>query len=169
MSLQEQFAAQGLEEMALSREERADLLEKCILGADLSRAEVQTMAGYMSAYRGAAGMPICAQGDENSFLAVVCRGRVGIIKEDIHCAPKEIASVGPGQVVGEMSLVDGEPRSAAVVASSPVLLLILSGEQFAQMAEQVPRLWGKILLRLARTLSRRLRQTSGVLAEYLPF
>lgn len=169
MSLDERFAALGLEKVPLSREERADLLERSFLGADLSRAEVQVLAGYMSAYGAVSGLTICHQGESRSFLALVCRGRVAIVKEDLHQAPKEIASVGPGQVVGEMSLLDGEPRSAGVVAASPVQLLILSGEQFAIMSEEVPRLWGKVLLRLARTLSRRLRQTSSVLAEYLPF
>ncbi len=50
---------------------------------------------------------------------------------------------------------------------TPVQMLVLTEESFAAMAENHPRLWGKMVLKIAHILSRRLRQTSGVLAEYL--
>lgn len=97
----------------------------------------------------------------------MCRGRVSIQRDDLHQKQKEIATIGPGQTVGEMAFLDGELRSASVVVQTPVLLLILNQKQFDLMAEDTPRLWGKLLLGLSITLTKRLRQTSGVLAEYL--
>jgi len=44
---------------------------------------------------------------------------------------------------------------------------VLDEETFNLMEEEVPRLWGKIVLQMAKILSKRLRQTSGVLAEYI--
>lgn len=166
-SPKERFISAGLEPQLLSLQERATLLEKCKLGSGLVWQELQTLAGYLTAWKAKTGTYLCHQSDQSDFVCMIFQGRVSIIKEDLQKASKEIASVGPGQTVGEMALIDREPRSASAVVKSPVLLLVLDEEGFNQMEEEVPRLWGKILLQLAKILSKRLRQTSGVLAEYL--
>lgn len=166
-SLRERFSMAGLSEQKLSLQERATLLEKSRLGSGLTWQELQSLAGYFEAWRADAGVYLCRQGEQSDFLCMVFQGRVSIVKEDLQRASKEIASVGPGQAVGEMALIDGEPRSASAVVHTPVLLLVLDEKSFDQMADQMPRLWGKMLMQLARMLSKRLRQTSGVLAEYL--
>lgn len=166
-SFDNRFRASGLEPDLLSLQERASLLEKSKMGNGLTWQELQTLAGYFSAWKAKAGVYLCRQGEQSDFLCIVFQGRVSIIKEDLHKAAKEIASIGPGQTVGEMTLIDQEPRSASSVVKTPVLLLILDEEGFKQMEEEVPRLWGKVLLQLAKIISKRLRQTSGVLAEYL--
>jgi CRP-like cAMP-binding protein len=66
-----------------------------------------------------------------------------------------------------MSLVDGEPRSASVITVEPTLMLVLTGEQFSLLAADVPRLAIKILLKITKLISQRLRHTSGTLLEYL--
>ena len=163
----QRFAEEGLEEQLLSLKDKAELLEKSRFGQGLSLSELQTLAGYLDSYAAASGVYLCRQGDTSDFMCLVFRGRVSIIKQDLNRQDKEIASVGPGNSVGEMALIDGEPRSASVVVKNPVTLLVLSEENFDLMAEEVPRLWGKLLRQLARTMSRRLRQTSGILADYL--
>lgn len=166
-SLQERFSMAGMAKRRMSLQERAALLEKSRLGSGLGWQELQSLAGYFEVWQADPGVYLCHQGEQSDFLCMVFQGRVSIVKEDLQHASKEIASVGPGQAVGEMALIDGEPRSASAIVRTPVLVLVLNEESFAQMADQMPRLWGKMLLQLARTLSKRLRQTSGVLAEYL--
>jgi len=166
-SPKERFISAGLEPHLLSLQERATLLEKCKLGSGLVWQELQTLAGYLSVWKAKSGTCLCRQGDRSDFVCMIFQGRVSIVKEDLHKTAKEIASVGPGQTVGEMALIDREPRSASAVVKTPVLLLVLDEEGFSRMEEEVPRLWGKILLQMARILSKRLRQTSGVLAEYI--
>ncbi len=169
-TLNERFAAEGVawvEEQLISLQDRTTMLEKSKLGQGLTWQELQTLAGYLSPFEAKTGVYVCRQGDKSDFMSIIFRGRVSIIKSDFNHQDKEIASVGPGQTVGEMSMIDGEARSASVVVKNPVLMLVLSEESFEKMAEEVPRLWGKLLLRLARIMSRRLRQTSGILAEYL--
>jgi CRP-like cAMP-binding protein len=53
------------------------------------------------------------------------------------------------------------------MAHAPVELLVLTAEGFEKLADGYPRLWGKLVIRIACVLSHRLRRTSGVLAEYL--
>jgi CRP-like cAMP-binding protein len=60
----------------------------------------------------------------------------------------------PGAFFGEMSLLDGGPRSATVVADTPVRLLVIGRKHFAELLEDVPGLTHTLLT----TLSRRVRQ-----------
>jgi CRP/FNR family cyclic AMP-dependent transcriptional regulator len=62
--------------------------------------------------------------------------------------------LGPGDFFGEMSLLDGEPRSATVVAETPLRLLVIKSRNFWDLLDEVPALTRNLLL----TLSRRVRQ-----------
>lgn len=161
------FSSMGFEELVLSVQRRAEMLEKTQLGKGLEWSEIQTLSGFMEAFQGCVGSSICRQGEDSVFLSIVCRGRVDIVKEDLANNSKIIASLGPGNLLGEMSLIDGEPRSATAVAHSPVELLVLTKQGYERLSEEYPRLWGKLVVKIAEILSRRLRQTSGILAEYL--
>ncbi|CAH2032024.1 cyclic nucleotide-binding domain-containing protein [Trichlorobacter ammonificans] len=166
-SLDERLRVAGMERQNLSLQERVALLERSRLGAGMGTKELQTLASYCKPWLAGVDTVLFRQGEYSDFLCLVCRGRVAVIREDRLQAGKEIATVGPGQTVGEMALIDREARSASVVVRSPVQVLVLDEESFDRMAEEVPRLWGKVLKNLACVLSRRLRQTSGILAEYL--
>ena len=60
-----------------------------------------------------------------------------------------------------MSLIDEEPRSAAAVAAEDTLLLILTQESFAQILHTYHALGVKLLMKITRMVSQRLRSTSG--------
>jgi CRP/FNR family cyclic AMP-dependent transcriptional regulator len=62
--------------------------------------------------------------------------------------------VRPGEFFGEMSLLDGGPRSATVVADTPVRLLVISRRHFSELLRDVPGLTQNLLM----TLSKRVRQ-----------
>jgi CRP/FNR family transcriptional regulator, cyclic AMP receptor protein len=59
---------------------------------------------------------------------------------------RTIARVGSGETVGEMSLIDGKPRSATVVAETPIEALVLYRTAFRKLLEHVPSLCQKLLL-----------------------
>lgn len=157
----------GMERQELSLLDRVGLLAKSKMGKDMGQQELQTLAEYCRPWLAKPQTVLFRQGENSDFMCLICKGRVAVIKEDLHHTQKEIATVGPSQTVGEMSMIDREPRSATVITQTAVQLLVLDEEGFERMSEEVPRLWGKIVLRMASTLSRRLRQTSGILAEYL--
>lgn len=163
----QRFMSIGMKLMLHSIHEKASLLEKSDFGKELSWPELQTLAGYFSVWEVPAAVCLCRQGEQSDFAFLLFKGRVRILKEDTNKVAKEIASVGPGHIVGEMALIDKEPRSASVMVKSPLLIMVIEESKFEEMSETVPRLWGKVLLGLAKILSKRLRQTSGVLAEYI--
>ena len=69
----------------------------------------------------------------------------------------------PGDFFGEMSLLDGEPRSAKVVATTDLRLLVVDRSHFWRLLEETPDLVGRILT----ILSRRVRQLEQTLQTIL--
>jgi CRP-like cAMP-binding protein len=139
------------------------------LGKDFEPEALQLIAGYMDVYSLNAGDVIFNQGEESSYLCIISRGRVNIVKTDSDGSEKTIATVGPGQPLGELSLFDAEPRSATAIAAAPVEMLLLDAFGFELLFEKYPRVWGKLVYPIVKTISKRLRQTSGILADYLKY
>jgi CRP-like cAMP-binding protein len=70
-----------------------------------------------------------------------------------------MAVVEAGQSLGEMSMIDGEPRFATCVATQPTLIAVLHRESLARIIVEQPMLGAKILMELVLMLSQRLRAT----------
>jgi len=68
------------------------------------------------------------------------------------------AELHPGDFFGEMSLLDGEPRSATIVATTPLRLLIVDRSHFWRLLDEAPELVRRILTILSRRV-RHLEQT----------
>ena len=71
-------------------------------------------------------------------------------------------SLQPGEVIGEMGLVRGMPRSADVVVSSSSEYLVLDGDFLDRLQRRYPRIAAKVFLNLTRILSDRLETSTGV-------
>jgi CRP/FNR family transcriptional regulator, cyclic AMP receptor protein len=110
---------------------------------------------------------IVQEGAREGHLCLIAAGQVTIVKSSSDGEPKRIGTSGVGRTFGEMSLIDGEPRSASVVADESTTFLMLTKESFARMTDEAPRLAVKLLMKIARLTSQRLRHTSGVLVDHL--
>lgn len=157
----------GCEECFWPLERRGEELEKSQWLADLGWDEIKTLAAHVTPYEVPAGTAICHEGDKEVFLCVICNGIVDVVKEDSSGSAKVLTSISRGKTIGEMSLIDGEPRSATMIAHTDTTLLVLKQAAFHEIADIHPRLYGKLAEKIARVLSQRLRQTSGALAEYI--
>lgn len=62
---------------------------------------------------------------------------------------RRIATVGPGDVVGELSLIDGRPTSASVVAETELETLVLYATRFKKLLASMPQLYPRLLVGLA--------------------
>lgn len=103
------------------------------------------------------------RGDASDGVWLMEEGFVNVYADMDDASPR-LAAFGPGQFVGEMSLVDGKPRSASVRAEVPVRALLLSAAALASLLEQRPDAAMRIMQNLARELSLRVRSTSALLA-----
>jgi CRP-like cAMP-binding protein len=93
------------------------------------------------------------QGTTGYEFIVILSGEVDVII-DGHV----IASLGPGDHVGEMALLDGSPRNASVVAKNEVRALLVGSREFRALVDQVPSLDRKLLI----SLTQRLRSTEQI-------
>lgn len=99
-----------------------------------------------------AGQVIFSEGEPGNAMYIVWSGRVAVVKGDLEY-PTLLGYRGVGEVVGEMALLEDEPRSASIVAAENVRLLRITRQNFEQLLSQNPRLGLSIL----STLSARLR------------
>src|SRR5512134_2152467 len=136
------------------------LIPKCALLENFSAAEVQLLAHFMGVYRAPTAAEIIREGDGGDFMLMVLEGRVEVHKRDRWNTPQLLASVEAGRTLGEMSMIDGEPRFATCLAAEPSLIAVLDRENLARIIVEQPLLGAKILMELVLMLSQRLRATS---------
>jgi CRP/FNR family cyclic AMP-dependent transcriptional regulator len=136
------------------------LIPKCTLLENFSTGEVRLLAHFMDVYRAEPGMEIIREGEGGDFMLLVIEGRVDVNKRDRWNTPQLIAQVEAGRALGEMSMIDGEPRFATCVALDPTLIAVLDRESLARIIVEQPLLGAKLLMELVLMLSQRLRATS---------
>jgi CRP/FNR family transcriptional regulator, cyclic AMP receptor protein len=135
-----------------------DTLARVDLFAGLDKKDLQLLAGACQERKYSAGSTLIKQGDTGVGLYVIIGGTVRITKAtDPDKAEIDLGTVGTGNVLGEMSLLDDLPRSATVTAVDDVTALLLPVWEFRTTLRNQPN----IALRLLTTLSRRLRKAES--------
>ncbi|MEM7383894.1 MAG: Crp/Fnr family transcriptional regulator [Verrucomicrobiota bacterium] len=106
------------------------------------------------------GACITLQGERHHGLSVIIKGRLKVSCH-AHGDVVDLAELGPGHTVGEMSLLDPQPSSANVcVVEESALLWTVDGEAFHQVVDADPELGCAVFRMLAKEMGRRLRQNS---------
>ena len=130
-------------------------------------AEIRLLSHFMQVYRAEPGVEVVREGEPGDFMMMLVEGRIEVFKQDRWNAPRIIAIIEPGKSLGEMSMIDGEPRFATCVAAERCMLAVLTRESLARIILEQPILGAKILMELVLMLSQRLRQTSSKLVSYM--
>src|SRR5919107_1499756 len=136
------------------------LIPKCPLLENFSQPEVLLLAHFMQVYRAPAGAEIIREGDGGDFMLMLLEGRIEVHKRDRWNTQQLLAEVESGRTLGEMSMIDGEPRFATCIAAEPTLIAVLDRESLARIIVEQPLLGAKLLMELVLMLSQRLRATS---------
>jgi CRP/FNR family transcriptional regulator len=132
-----------------------DTLARVDLFSKLQKKELQVLAKSCQERKYSAGTIIFSQGDTGVGLYVLKSGKARItLAGEPGKAEEELAIVGPGDVLGEMALLDDLPRSATVTAINEVTALLLPVWEFRSLLRTHP----DISLSLLAVLSRRLRE-----------
>lgn len=114
----------------------------------------------------AKGNTLFVEGEEGDRLFMVISGQVDIMKVlGIHGEHRPIARVGAGTMLGELSVVDGQPYSATAVACEPARVLILSHDRLDELSSEQPKIGVQILNGIAKIMARRLRATTNRLVD----
>ena len=157
----------SLESMPMEISMRADRIDRTSWSRDLKWAEIEALAGYMSPYRVPQGGFLFHEHAQEAFFCLLLEGNADVVKEDSNKGRKVLRRFGPGQAVGEMSLLDLQPRSASLIAATRVVVLVFTRRDLNRLAKKETALALRLVMKLARTMSERLRQTSGALVELL--
>lgn len=138
-----------------------DLVGRSVFFAEFERADIELLAGYMTVYNAQPGQAIIREGDDGDFMLLLISGTVDIYKNNAQGERQLMTSVGPGMTLGEMSMIDGEPRFATCIATDSTTFAVLTRDAMANIILENPSLGAKILIKLVTMLSQRLRQTSA--------
>jgi CRP/FNR family transcriptional regulator, cyclic AMP receptor protein len=136
-------------------------LQQVQLFAEMPPSELVWLARRARRRRVPRGATVLQQEDRGTTAFVIIQGGADVLLESEDGRQFIVARLGPGDHFGEMSLLDGEPRSATVVATADTDLLVLTREEFLEELEQHPALMRQMLV----TLSRRLRVTDAQVAS----
>ncbi|OGH55661.1 MAG: hypothetical protein A3G34_01160 [Candidatus Lindowbacteria bacterium RIFCSPLOWO2_12_FULL_62_27] len=98
-------------------------------------------------------------------MFVVLDGVVKIVKLVAGNKFKTLVTMGVGDFFGEMALLDGQPRSASAVSHGVSRVLRIGREEFSALMTENPYLGLKVVIRLARNLTDRLRKTNEQVVE----
>lgn len=136
-----------------------DFLKKVPLFSELDEGELHQLASVVREQHYRKHTTIVHVDDPGSSLYILKSGLVKITIEDQHGDEMILRILYPTDFFGEMSLLDGMPRSATVTAQEPSEVLTLSREHFLSIIEHSP----KILLKMTTVLSHRLRKTNELI------
>jgi signal transduction histidine kinase len=137
-----------------------DFLRQLPLFSELSDADLDDLYGMAETVALRAGAVLMEEGDPGDSLYVVAEGTFEISK---RTGEREvvIAGSGPGDVIGEISLLEGSPRTATVRAASDARLVKISREAFTQLLGRSP----SAALGVLRTMTARLRNNEAMLRQ----
>jgi CRP/FNR family transcriptional regulator/CRP/FNR family cyclic AMP-dependent transcriptional regulator len=124
-------------------------LRHVALFSDLTQNELDLVARLANEVHAAADQALVQQGEPGNELILIANGRVRVERNG-----QVIAHMETGNYFGEMSLLDGYPRSATVITAVPSDLLVIQKHTFDHLLESTPELKSKLLV----TLSHRLRR-----------
>lgn len=134
----------------------ARLLSRFSLFRGLSQETLSELAAAMNMRSWPAGSVLFQRGDEGDYLLAVVEGRLRLLLCGAHGRDLMLKQIEPGDVVGELAVIDGQPRSADAVAVEPVRALVLHRDRFLGVANRRPDLG----MAVARTLCEMLRSTN---------
>ena len=134
--------------MTLTRDRRTELLAAAPLFAGVDEAGHGVVADRAIEVDFTPGGVIARQGDVGTGFFIVASGSVRVVRDGAT-----IATLGPGEFFGELSVLDGQPRNAQVVAAEPTTCLALASWDFEAIVAEDP----KVALAIMRGLAGRLR------------
>lgn len=147
------------------RDRLRELLAHSWLFKSLEASSADILIDHLQLYQADSGQAVLEEGEISNFMMIIVEGEIDIIKRGDHGEAVSISQAGMGKILGEMSMVDGEPRFATCLALEPTTIAVLSRQALDRILEHHPQLGASLLLQLIALLSHRLRQTSRKLVE----
>jgi CRP/FNR family transcriptional regulator, cyclic AMP receptor protein len=134
-----------------SQDTKVQALKHAPLFEGLSRKELANLARVSEDLEVEPGTVLCKEGETGHEFFVLVDGKVKVTRKR-----RSLGTRGSGDFVGEIALLEDIPRTATVIAETPVRLFVLTRKDFRHLLDENPRVERKVM----RTLARRLAETS---------
>ncbi len=145
--------------MALTPTDRS-LLRRIPLFAALADEDLEWIAGACQTSDLAPGDVVAAEGDEGEALFVITNGELEVVKRT-RSADVPLARLGPGEIVGEMAVLEQSTRNATVRAVVPSRVIAIGRDVVLELVRTRPA----AAMSIIRTVTGRLRSTEALLRE----
>lgn len=141
----------------------ARLLRSAEALAGLSEADARRIVAYMRLIKVSEGQVLTREGEAatNGFMLLVIDGEVTV--EGItagRAEPVVLSVLGPGHLIGETALLDGGPRTATCVATTPLIGAGLSRNALRRLLTADPEVAARLLAAVGRRMAERLRDAN---------
>ena len=156
-------AAQRRGERKDARVTIADELAALGLFHGVGEADIAALADVCFLRRLARGQVLFLAGEPSEHLCVVRSGLLRVVTSSPRGDQFVLANVAPGQTLGELSILDGKPRSADVVAADPTELMVVPAAAVRALLEREPAALRAFAIELARSL----RRLTGAMGDIL--
>jgi CRP-like cAMP-binding protein len=133
--------------MRVPKRDRIDLLRSVWLFAACTNRELDQLATVTAVRDVPAGGHLTREGDRRREFGVLVEG-----KAEVRRRGELIATVGPGDAVGEMSLLDRKQSVATVTATEPTLVLVMTAANFDMLLRELPSFARNLLTIVSRRL-----------------
>jgi len=139
--------------------EKEKILAGVSLFANLEPKFIRGIAQICTERSFKAGDILIKQGEQGIGLFIIMSGKVRIEKSDAGGKQVELATNGPGEILGEMAVLDGAPRTATVTAVEPTDCLILASWEFNSFLKAHP----EVAIDILPIVVKRFRETNDAL------
>jgi len=140
----------------------AQILEKTRWANEFSWDHIKKICQYIDPVMAKKGAIIFKEGDLERSLGIIVKGSIHIMKEKTL-----VTTLKSSQTFGEMALIDGEPRSATGIAAEETIVFFMKEKYLQRLIEDDPKLGVQLLWKISKLISQRLRQTTGILVDYM--
>jgi CRP/FNR family transcriptional regulator, cyclic AMP receptor protein len=147
--------------MEEDREANVGLLQRVPLFSELSRDDLEQISRVAVARNYPRGVRVFHEGDRSDACYIVRSGDLRVTREHPDGRAIALATLGPGDIFGELAMLDGEARSASVEALSECELLALPAGDVRRMLQSS----SEITVKLVVALTRRLREANERIAR----
>jgi CRP/FNR family cyclic AMP-dependent transcriptional regulator len=131
----------------LRKNAKVNLIRSAPLFSECSRKELNEIAGIADEIDLKDGKVLTQEGRPGREFFVLIEGTA-----DVKRSNRRINQLGAGDFFGEISLITQRPRTATVIATSPVRALVITDRSFRTLLEHQPQIQGKVLSALAARL-----------------
>jgi CRP-like cAMP-binding protein len=176
-TIENQLRERGLELLGSCEQlsHSPQLMQESPLLQDFTPAEADLLGTRMLRVRAQPGQVLIAEGEISDWMLVLLVGTVDVDKRRVGAGfnshdPSDttrLAVLREGAVIGEMSMLDGEPRSASCRALSVVEAAVLTRAAVGSLVSSHPAVAAKLLVKLTQLLAQRLRNISSQLVKVL--